>query len=115
MGCFMKVAFSASYWKLPKVFELLQNCDVIYTTNVEKLQEIRDAFGVHVSIQPLPGGLPGLVDYIKSTYLNTEFVMFSDIMKLVKKEYVWVGGPTGKYIDRETNEFIEKLQDILEV
>jgi hypothetical protein len=111
----MKVAFSASYWKLPKVFKLLQTCDVIYTTNLEQIPNMKHVFGWDTNIQPMPAGLPGLTDYIKSTYLNTEFVTFSDIMKLVKDNYVWVGGPTGKYIDKETSEFTEKLRDILEV
>lgn len=109
---YMKVAFSASFWMFPEVHKLLESCDVVYTTNIDRFQEISKTFDWCTNVQPLAHGLSGLVNYIKSTYpADTEFVEFCDLHKIMKDNYVHNGQT---YIRKDTKALMETVEVLLE-
>ena len=88
----MKIALSASYWRVPAVQKVLHTCDTIYTTNWDALNELRETFGDH-KINLLPHGhqwvISAIVENLKDAYGDTlEVVTFGDIVYLKKRALV---------------------------
>ncbi len=85
----MRVAFSASFWKVNEVRDILHRCDQIFTTNWDALEELRNEFG-HDKINLLPHGYRCVIDAIKNDILESykgiaevEFIDYSDLYKVL--------------------------------
>lgn len=76
-----RIALSASYFNVPQVADLLVTCDVIYTTNWERLSDLKETFGSH-RINLKPHGLPAFDHWVveqEDHGYGVEVITFSDI------------------------------------
>lgn len=77
-----KISMTASYYNVPIVRELLHTCDVIYTTNTDRLPQLREIFGDKVVVNyPVKLTEHELMDQ----YPNAEFIVFGDLRYIIRK------------------------------
>lgn len=75
----IKISFTASYYDRPKVRELLQECDVIYTTQIQNAAELRAMFR---NVQFIADSTPRMIEFLKARHDGAEFVEFPHVFKL---------------------------------
>lgn len=80
----MKVALSASYYRIPAIKRLLDGCEVIYTSNVRARDELWEALGswrVHFT----PNASEAMHAFLRSQHPDAEFIGFNDIRYELEK------------------------------
>lgn len=79
MGIKIKIALTASYYDRPKVKELLQECDVIYTTQIQNAESLRSMFR---DVRFIPDSTPSMLEFLKSLHAGAEFIEFPRVFEL---------------------------------
>jgi len=74
-----KIALTASYHDNPKVKELLQECDVIYTTQIQNAESLRSMFR---DVRFIPDSTPSMIEFLKARHAGAEFIEFPHVFKL---------------------------------
>lgn len=81
----MKIALSASHGGNDTAKSLLAECDVIYTTQFMRVEELREQFP-HADVRPIPFATEPMFkflrDYHRESVPDCEFVEFPDLFKL---------------------------------
>ena len=77
----MKIALSASHGGNPDAIKMLQDCELIYTTQIQNRDELFKTFG-EGTVLFIPDATSSTVDWIKSRHEDAEFVTFSDLMRV---------------------------------
>ena len=81
----MKIALSASHGGSDKAKALLAECDVIYTTQFMRVEELREQFP-SADVRPIPFATEAMFkflrDYHRESVPDCEFVEFPDLFKL---------------------------------
>ena len=81
----MKVSLSASHGGNEAVISLLKTCDVIYTTQWFRLNEIRGQF-VDSVVLPLPDSRNDTIAYLRERHRDDEVIDFCDLYKIRSKQ-----------------------------
>ena len=85
-----RVALSASRTDSPAVVELLNSCELIFTTNVALRDRLFELFGER-RVRFIPCATPTMIDFVKRELCDfhdgepVEFITFGDLMKLSDK------------------------------
>ena len=77
----MKISLSASGFNIPPVAELLNECDLIFTTQVINRDELWKLFG-RDKVHFIPDACNDTLEFMKSKYPDAEFIGFSELFKL---------------------------------
>jgi len=80
----LKISLSASYYIVPAVARVLRTCDVVYTTNVDRRDEIREAVGPH-TVKFIPTASSSMLDFLKQLTPGAEYIDFRDLRRVVQK------------------------------
>lgn len=77
----MKVALTASFWNVDPVREILEECEVIYTTNVRMRDRLWEALGAH-RVHFIPNASPAMMKFLKDQHEGCEFVEYGQLHKI---------------------------------
>jgi len=77
----MKVALSASHGGNQKAIELLESCDLIYTTNVRCRDDLYELFGDDV-VRFIPDATESMREFLENRHKADEIIGFSDLFAL---------------------------------
>lgn len=78
----IKIALTASYYDRPRVKKLLQECDVIYTTQIQNAESLRATF---CDVRFIPDSTPSMIELLKARHDGAEFVEFPHVFELAKR------------------------------
>jgi len=81
----MKVSLSASHNNCQAAKELLETCDLIYTTQWKSLDEISLEFPDAI-VRPIPDCGPDIMEFLQQRHEHDEVIGFGDLMSLRNKE-----------------------------
>ena len=79
----MKIALSASFFNVKQVRELLEECEVIYSTNVDIADGLLDAFGERMKF--IPSSSETWLAFVRSQHEGCEFVTFGDLRRIFQE------------------------------
>ena len=81
----MRVSLSASHANCDVAIELLKSCDVIYTTQYNRLDEIRELF-TEARVLPIPDCCPDMLEFLKERHKDDDVITFGDLMDIRNKD-----------------------------
>lgn len=81
----MKVALSASYWNVPCVREILLDCDIIYSTNINAKDSLCELFR---NVRFIPDSCADMMEFLRNRHEGAEFVDFSDLRKMIRESLI---------------------------
>ena len=77
----MRVSLSASHNNNEKAIAVLAQCELIYTTQFQRIQELQQQFP-EAQILPLPDSRNDTINYLRERHREDEVIDFSDLMQL---------------------------------
>lgn len=77
-----KIALSAYQFNNPVIKELLNQCEFIFTTNVQARDALWAGYGKDV-VRFLPDSTESTQKFIQSKFPNHDYVTFNDLFKLI--------------------------------
>ena len=77
----MKVSLSASHANCREAIELLNTCDLIYTTQVKNLGKLEKELPF-AEIKVIPDCCPDMIEFLKERHKNDEVIGFDTLMQL---------------------------------
>lgn len=80
-----KVALTASHFENEKVAELLSQCQIIYTSQANNYEQIKERFKFTSEVRVIPNITESILRLIRSWHSYAEFITFKDIMDLKDK------------------------------
>ena len=76
----MKISLSASHNDCKEAIELLETCDIIYTTQVRNRDRLIDLFGKRVRF--IPDILADTREYLEARHSDDKIIGFSELFEL---------------------------------